>query len=189
MFPYFKAPSLAQVAIVRAALLVLLLSGCENPEDIVSISKNGGTSHHAGNDCTKAGCHDAGEQIVFSYAGTAFENNLNTNDPLSNKPLVNGKIVVATVTTDGGGNDTAIASIDKTIEIDASGNFYTTEPLTINYPTQRPCLQPAGDTVTYCMPNSNISGVTTQGFSGFSCSNTDCHLNRRINPDINASQF
>jgi len=156
--------------------LMLLLSACEKPdEELVRISKHGGSSHYAGQDCTQVGCHDKNSNIQFSYAGTVYVND-NTGG-IPNTPISNADIHFVTFTATGKISD---ASIDSTIEVDANGNFYTTSNLVLNYPTQVPCMVPPGTTDFYCMPHNAVADI-----SGNSCSNPACHLNNRINSDVN----
>jgi len=153
-----------------------MLSACEAPEDnLTRISKHNGSSHNSGQDCTQTGCHDDKSNIRFSYAGTVYEFDNTGGTP--NIPIANADIHFVSFTSSG---LVADATIDSTIEVDGGGNFYSTEPLSINYPVQVPCMVPPGSNNYFCMPHSLTIDIT-----GKSCSNASCHLNNRINSDAN----
>lgn len=167
-----------QFAMIAAMAVVLVaISACEDVQQKVTrISAHGGTSHNGGQNCVQTGCHDINSNIEFSYAGTVYEFDSVTGTP--NVPIQNADIHFVTINATGDPLDVG-SSIDKTIEVDASGNFYTTEDLSLNYPAQVPCMVLPGTTTYYCMPH------TVSNVSGKSCSDASCHLNRRINSDSN----
>jgi len=176
-FSNFSGKNQKQIVPVRFVLIVvmnlslLFISACEDVEQKLSrISKHGGTSHNGGQNCVQTGCHDSNSNIEFSYAGTVYEFDSVSGTP--NVPIPNSDIHFVSDTLNPS------TSIDKTIQVDASGNFYTTENITLNYPTQVPCMVPSGTSNYYCMPH------TVSNVAGNSCSASACHLNRRINSDV-----
>jgi len=101
-----------QIPIILAVLS--LLFSCEKNKTAIS-SFNSSKSHNMGQDCMS--CHKKGGsgEGRFSSAGTVY-NNMQTT------PIGNRKIKLYT-----GPNSTG--SLIKTIEVDAQGNFYTTEKI------------------------------------------------------------
>lgn len=101
----------------------LFFSACENDDDNeheneTEISENNDDdSHKNGQDCM--GCHVNGGsgEGWFNVAGSVYKADGTT-------PNKNGKIMFYTEANEGG-------SLVKTIEVDALGNFYTTEDIGI----------------------------------------------------------
>ncbi|MDX1739949.1 MAG: hypothetical protein R3178_01595, partial [Rhodothermales bacterium] len=86
-------------------------------EDEVMISRFGDTeSHNAGEDCMT--CHRSGGrgEGAFVVAGTVYEEDGNTVNP--------GTTIRLLSNPDG--------AVLRIIEVDARGNFYTTEPLSFD---------------------------------------------------------
>ena len=169
--------------LIVVALMSLHLFSCSNPDDkLVRVSKHGGSSHNAGQDCTQFGCHDDRSNIEFSYAGTVFLNA--STSGASNETIPNATVYFYEI--DGSGNVVNGASAIR-IEVDGSGNFYSTNDIRISYPTNRPCFYNPLDSATYCMPDESdlnmTYSTTADQVNSHSCSNPGCHLNNRINPD------
>jgi|AntRauTorckE6833_2_1112554.scaffolds.fasta_scaffold78681_1 cytochrome c553 len=98
--------------ILAVALAATLISCDDDIDDDPVISKNGDTgSHHQGANCS--GCHNSNQITVFSVSGTIFQEDLRNTAP-------NGMVMLYTGKNGSG-------SLVKTIEVDANGNFYTTE--------------------------------------------------------------
>lgn len=97
------------------ALSLLLFVGCDSEgddEDEQMVSRFGDTeSHNAGEDCMV--CHRAGGsgEGIFVVAGTVYREDLTTTHPGT---------IVRLLTTEN-------RSVLLTLEVDARGNFYTTE--------------------------------------------------------------
>ncbi|MFW5756599.1 MAG: hypothetical protein ACOCWK_08345 [Tangfeifania sp.] len=108
-----------QIAFILFAIL-FVLAGCEKDENENEylVSENfSDESHNTGQDCME--CHVAGGDADgwFTVAGSVY-------DPQLEEPVENGVIELTTEAQSEG-------SIIATIEIDANGNFYTTEPIII----------------------------------------------------------
>jgi len=164
---------------IMYVLVILTLSGCESPEDnLERISEHGGTSHNAGQDCTQLGCHDDRSNIQFSYAGTVYKYD-NVGNSVTNEPIANANIHFVQFDPTDGVVATALTN-SVVLQVDTNGNFYTTKSLSLNFPTEVPCVVPPNTTDYYCMPRDPAID-----FAGKNCSNKACHLNRRINSDDN----
>jgi len=100
------------------SILSLYLTACghedEDSQDIAISSNGGQKSHNTGQDCLS--CHQSGNEYIFSTAGTVYQQQNLT------APLPNVKIVFH----DG---PNASGNLIHSIEVDALGNFYTTDAI------------------------------------------------------------
>ena len=108
-----------QIAFILFVLL-FVLGACEKEEgeNEYLVSENfSEESHNTGQDCMS--CHVPGGNADgwFTVAGSVY-------DPQLEEPVANGVIELTTEPQSAG-------SIIASIEIDAKGNFYTTEPIII----------------------------------------------------------
>lgn len=88
----------------------------EEDSNDVAISRNGGqSSHNTGQNCLS--CHQSGNEYIFSTAGSVYQQQNLT------APLPNVKILFH----DG---PNASGNLIHSIEVDALGNFYTTDAIT-----------------------------------------------------------
>jgi len=97
-----------------------------------NISTANRSSHNKGKDCTT--CHSLGEEGngCFTICGTAFKSDKIT-------PIQNAVMVL--FSKDENGN---ITNVSKSIPVDKSGNFYTTE--SISFTGKYPAVIVNGDT-------------------------------------------
>jgi hypothetical protein len=100
------------------SVFALFLTSCGHEEEDspdVAISSNGSkSSHNTGQNCLN--CHQSGNEYIFSTAGTVYQQQNLT------APLANVKIVFH----DG---PNASGNLIYSIEVDALGNFYTTDAI------------------------------------------------------------
>jgi len=99
--------------------ITLFLAACgdenEDEDDDTYTSINGGqSSHNTGQNCLR--CHNAGGEPVFTVAGTVYQKQDLTS------PLPNVKIEFHS-------GPNASGNLIHTIEVDALGNFYTTNAI------------------------------------------------------------
>lgn len=107
--------------LILVMLCLIVLNGCDDDsggtgENRFLISYyDSDDSHHAGENCMD--CHHAGSDVNgwFTVAGTIYEPNQSIPNPNTTIKLY----------TDPAGTGTLV----KTIEVDALGNFYTTETI------------------------------------------------------------
>lgn len=95
--------------------LTIVISGCEKDDNKVMNSQKDGTdSHKHGEDCMS--CHSSGGsgEGVFTIAGSIYNDDMLTPYPNGTVEL---KIDIA-----------GSVNMVKTLEVDARGNFYTTDP-------------------------------------------------------------
>ena len=137
------------------ALLSFLFISCEREGSgnctETNISTANRSSHNRGEDCTK--CHSSGNDGngCFSICGSAFKSDKTT-------PIQNAVMVL--FSKDENGN---ITDASKSIPIDKSGNFYTTE--TISFAGKYPAIISNGDT-------SIMGGALTSSASCNTCHST-----------------
>jgi hypothetical protein len=107
-------------------------------------SRRGGTSHEAGKNCMA--CHGPNGlgPGLFTVAGTAVTS--------ERQPNPNATLTLATQINGGG-------TVLLTLEADASGNFYTTEPVPLpDTPVFPKVTSAVSDAFNY-MPFSTVSGA------------------------------
>lgn len=137
------------------ALLSFLFISCEREGSgnctETNISTVNRSSHNRGEDCAK--CHSSGNDGngCFSICGSAFKSDKIT-------PIQNAVMVL--FSKDENGN---ITDASKSIPIDKSGNFYTTE--TISFAGKYPAIISNGDT-------SIMGGALTSSASCNTCHST-----------------
>lgn len=116
-----------------------------SPElDVQVRSQRGGSSHEAGKNCMA--CHGPNGLGPgrFTVAGTAF-----TNERLPNP---NATLRLSTKANGGG-------TVVLTLEADANGNFYTTEPVPLPDTLLFPKVESAVSEASNYMPFSTASGA------------------------------
>ena len=96
-------------------VVILVLSSCEKENETKISSYGNSESHNMGQDCMN--CHKNGGdgEGWFNIAGTVYEKQFNSSYPNATVHLYTGP----------GGTGT----LNYTIQVDAKGNFYTTESI------------------------------------------------------------
>ena len=137
--------------------LAFIISSCEKEDEQTKISRNGeDESHNMGLNCLNCHTNGPGEGL-FKIAGTLYDSTLVNTVP-------NGRVEFYDAAS--GGN------LKYTLEVDANGNFYTTENINFGSGLYPKVIAPNGD-----------SKMMNSPFSGGGCA--FCHGNTRPRISVN----
>jgi len=135
--------------LVVFSLIMLVMVSCEENNETKISKYNSSDSHNAGLNCMT--CHTQGGEGEgrFEVAGTVYESNRTTTFPN------------ATVRFYSGPNGTG--DLKYTIQVDALGNFYTTEGISFGSGLY---VSVEGDQQTNHMPSSLTTGACNSCHGG-----------------------
>jgi len=135
------------------SLILIACSDGDNENEDVEISTNGEReSHHIGMNCLN--CHNGGGLPVFTAAGTVYQ-------------VMNTTLTLPNVRINFHSGPNATGTLEHTIEVDALGNFYTTETIAWGSGLYLSVTVPGGAT-------TSMSFAITNGACG------SCHGNSEV---------